>query len=258
MTYLIVTLVFISIVVFLMPSKNQARTQKQSLSLRDVPPPIKRDEAKRYEEKRYDGDPVLRKEISNLFARFIFSQLNKNGSFYIPDVGRWEVNSKSWPLSFVPRKSLRKQVKDGMTDRKRESKFHDRYSMDYDIWWKRARVQQTRDKLSTERKFYLALFEFYCNERFEQKNIRLHLKKDNKFIMNEIIFFGNQLRKNIIQNIISSKSITIEDLGSLSVKPRKITIHGHSSEIKKIYFKPTKKLIHHCKNIIKLKNKNST
>ena len=256
MIYIII--VILVIVILFMPSQNQSRMKNNAF------------ERERLEREKLERKEVRRKEIQDkitnrreervyrdvkrVFGDFILHEIQENGCFVIPDVGLWKVNKPSWPVSFTPRKSLKKQVRDGELDKKRQTKSNIEYARNYEIWFRLSRAQRTREKLSTERQFYLRLFEFYCNTRLEKKNIRFLLINANKHILEDVILFTNDLRNEIIENLVSSKPIEIDTLGSLSVKFRKINVHGRESETKKIYFHPKKELIAHCKKLISIKS----
>ena len=250
MLYIIIFIVVI--VVLLMPSQNQKRLKSNKIEREDVHHKEKRRKkptniANRRKESVYQ-------EVNRIFGDFVLHEIQENGIFYIPDVGQWKLNKPSWPVSFIPRKSLKKQVKNGKIDWKRQRKSVTDYARNYEIWFRLSRAQRTREKLSTERQFYLRLFEYYCNTKFEKKNIRFHLVNANKHILEDVILFTNDLRNELIQNLVSSKEVKIDTLGSLSVKDRKINVHGKESKIKKIYFHPQKELIAHCKSLMSAKN----
>ena len=212
MIYLIIFIVVV--IVLLMPSQNQNRMKNNAF------------ERERLERERLERKEVRRKEhqvkianrrkesiyadIKRVFGDFILHEIQENGLFYIPDIGQWKTNKPSWPVSFTPRKSLKKQVQNGMIDLRRQRKSETDYARNYEIWFRLSRAQRTREKLSTERQFYLCLFEYYCNTKFEKKNIRFHLINANKHILEDVILFTNDLRNEIIQNLVSSKEVKID------------------------------------------------
>jgi len=110
-----------------------------------------------------------------------------------------------------------------------------------------SKKKNTRDKLSLERKFYLDLFSFYCDGKFEEKDIVAHLSEENKELMLEIIQFTNQLRKEIIIGLIQLQKVHLYDLGSFSSKRRDVKTKKGTTSIQKVSFRPSRKILRQCK-----------
>ena len=154
MTYIVVLFIVI-VVVLLLPSQNERRIKKHNSISEDTEESQQKgttvnqrvDTNRLQTPSQTKSSNQLQNELKTIFGDFVFHELKENGSFYIPDVGQWKVNKVSWPVSFAPRKSLRKQVKSGQIDQKREVKSGANYALNYDIWFNWARSQHTRNKL---------------------------------------------------------------------------------------------------------------